>query len=237
MGVRRSTTTWARRSAAAGAVASACFTVGDLLLLGRRGRPAEHQLLREETDLHDAAETFLGSSTTRMRAGGLWGVLSSPLHIASAWQLYDALRPTGTARAARIAGTYAGAWAMASYIHGAFYPWGAAFHTAEAADPGTPQRAAALGQAAEIERSVEIPYAVFGAALAGVSVEVSMLAALGRTRYPRWSAPLVTPLLPVAVTLAATKLLPTRHRERWEGAGISLGVLASNIAAAAVHRS
>ena len=34
-----------------------------------------------------------------------------------------------------------------------------------------------------------------GAALAGVSVEVSMLAALGRTRYPRWSAPLVMPLL------------------------------------------
>jgi hypothetical protein len=223
---------WVRRSALAGVVASACYAVGDVLMLGRRGTPAEHRLLREEPGLDSAAAVFLGPPTKRLRAGALWGVFATPLHVASAWQLYDALRPAGTARAARIAGTFAGAQSLASYIHGTFYPWGATFHAAEQAEPGSGQRAALLDQGKEISRGLHVPYLVFGTAMAVVSIETAVLTYQRRTRYPVWAAHFTTPLTPVGLAVAAMRLLPRRYRQRWEGAGISLGQLAANAVAA-----
>ncbi|MEE2058250.1 DUF6796 family protein [Rhodococcus artemisiae] len=228
---------WARASALAGAAASACYTVGDLLLLGTRARPEDRRLLREEPDLDTSAAVLLGSSTTSLRAGALWGVLATPLHVASAWQLYDAVRPAGNARAVRIAGTYAGAASIASFIHGTFYPWGATFHAADDADPGSAQRARLLDQAEEISQAIRTAYLAFGVAVAAVSVETAVLTYQGRTRYPRWSAALVTPLVPVAAVVAGSNLLPTKHKERWEGAGISLGMLAANAVAGVARRS
>lgn len=232
----RTRSRWARRSALAGVVASACYAVGDVLMLGQRGTPEEHRLLREEPDLHASAAVFLGSSTKRMRAGALWGVFATPLHLTSSWQLYDALRPVGTGRAARIAGTFAAAQSLASYIHGTFYPWGATFHAAEQAEPGSEQRVALLEQGKDLSQALHWPYVVFGTAMAAVSIETAILTYQRRTRFPVWAAHFTTPLVPVGVVVVATKLLSEKQRHRWEGASISVGQLTANAVAVVARR-
>jgi hypothetical protein len=232
--VRRTTAPTA--AALAGAAASAAFAVGDVLMLGRRVGPEDRRLLREEPDLNDAAGTLMAVSPDRLRAGGLAGALAAPLHVVSAWSLYDGLSPSSSRRAARIAGTYAAAMAWAGYIHGTFYPWGATFAAADRAEPGTPQRAELLADARRVERSIEIPYAAFGITVAAVAVETAVVVASGRSRFPRWTTPFVTPILPSVLIVAGARALPDQPRHVINGAGLSLGMLTANVVAAATRR-
>ncbi|GAB09648.1 hypothetical protein GOARA_045_00020 [Gordonia araii NBRC 100433] len=223
-------------SAIAGAIASASFAVGDVLLLGKRATPDDRRLLREQEDVHPSAATLMAVGPQRSRAGALFGVIAAPLHVVSAWSIYDALSPGGTRRAARVAGTYAAAMAWVGYIHGTFYPWAAAFNAADRAEPGSTQRAEALAEASRIERSIEIPYTAFALIGGAAALETTALVALGKSRFPRWAAPLVTPLAPTAAVIAATRVLPAKPGHVVSGASLSLGMLAANAAAAWIRR-
>ncbi|MFD2474763.1 DUF6796 family protein [Amycolatopsis silviterrae] len=217
---------WAGLSGVAG---SALYALGDVLLLGSKVEPDRHPILAEpEVDTKVGA--MLPASTTRLTAGALSGVFGSPLYLAAAWHLYQGLAPAGRARAFAPAAVLAAAWTTPAFIHGTFFHWAEAYKAAEDLAPvSEPAKRRMLDQAAAFGRAIGIVYWPFGIATVAASALAAAAVATGRTAYPRWSAPFVAPALPIAVASAVTgaHLPPGRAKHLLQGAGISLGHLAS----------
>jgi hypothetical protein len=225
-----------RLAGIAGAVASATYAAGDVLLLGGRAEPQRHPAV---AGLHRADRPVLWmvpSSTRRLTAGALAGVYASPLHLAAVWHMYQGLAPAGPRRALPPTLIMAGAWTWASFIHGSYLHTGQVYKDVEelADDPRARERL--LATAASFERATGAAYAPFGLAVAVASGMIIAAVRRGETAYPRWSAPLVAPLAPVAVAtaLTATNVLPGRARHALQGAGISIGTLVSSAASTAL---
>jgi hypothetical protein len=218
-----------RLAGIAGALASAAYVVGDVLLLGREVDPDRHPAV---ADLHRAQTPVLSmvpSSTNRLTAGALVGVYASPLHLAAVWHVYQGLAPAGPRRALPPTLIMAGAWTWASFIHGTYLYTGQTYKDIEqlADDPHARERLVATAKA--YERVTGASYAPFGIAVVMASGLIIDAVRRGETAYPRWSGPLVAPAIPIvaAVALTATRVLPGRARHALQGAGFSIGTLIS----------
>ncbi|MGI5126904.1 DUF6796 family protein [Pseudonocardia sp. CA-107938] len=218
-----------RLAGIAGALASAVYAVGDVLLLGREAEPERHPAV---ADLHRAqtpALQLVPSSTGRLAAGALLGVYASPLHLAAVWHVYQGLAPAGPRRALPPALILAGAWTWASFIHGTYLYTGRTYKDIEALADDPRAREQLVATAQTYERVTGAGYAPFGLAVVAASALIVDAVRRGETAYPRWSGPLVAPAVPIvaAVALTATRVLPGRARHALQGAGFSLGTLAS----------
>lgn len=198
-------------------------------MLGSRIEPERHALL-QRPDVDDWAGSALGASTGRLTAGALAGVYATPLHLAAIWHLYQGLEPAGRRRALPPALLLAGAWTMASFLHGMFLPHGESYRgAAELDETSELGRDLLLRQGRGHRRAIAMTVVPFGIAETVASAMIMKLVAEGGTAYPRWAAPLVAPAVPVvaATAIVASGVVPGRSRQLLRGAGISLGHLVS----------
>lgn len=225
----------------AGLIAAGAYVAGDILMLGAKVDARAHPVL-QRPDVDERIGAMLPFSATRLRAGALLGVLASPLYLAGTWDQYRKLK-NGRAdarRASLVAAILAGcAHTVAPYIHGMFYPYGEAFKRADeavraGADSAEVDRLVAHGM--EVKQAIEVPYVAYAAALLGASALMSRQILRGRSAYPRWSALVVPPALPIGVltALTASHKLPHPKAHVLQGAGISLGLAVSYAASALV---
>lgn len=218
-----------RGAGLAGVVASVAYAVGDVLLLGRKVEPERHPALTGIEGVDKPVLSMVPSSTGRLTAGALAGVYATPLYLASVWHLHEGLAPAGPRKALPPTLVLAAAWTWASFIHGSFFHTGQAYKDLEelAEDPRARERL--LSTAKAFERATGSAYAPLGVAFLAASVLIGRAVASGETAYPRWSAALVAPALPIAAAtaLTATHVLPGPARHALQGAGISLGNLVS----------
>nr|WP_024801951.1 DUF6796 family protein [Nocardia sp. BMG51109] len=208
---------------------SVLYATGDVLLLGSKVEPDRHPIL-SEPGVKPEIGSMLPASTTRSTVGAMCGVFGSPLYLAAAWHLYQGLAPAGRARAVPPALILAAAWTTPAFIHGTFFHWGEAYRAAEELAPVSEEaKRRLLRQADDFGRAIAIAYWPFGIATVAASALAIAAVATGRTAYPRWAGPVVTPALPIAVASAVTgnRLVPGRYKHSLQGAGISLGHLIS----------
>lgn len=219
-----------RAAGIGGVVASGAYVVGDVLMLGRKPEPDRHPALAEIEGLDRTALWMVSSSTNRLAAGALAGHYATPLHLGAVWHLYQGLAPAGPRRALPPVLILASAWTWASFIHGSYFHSGEVYKDLEAVpEEDTATRERLLATAKSFERAMLLAYAPLGLAFVTASVFIIDAVTRGETAYPRWSGPLVAPLLPIAVAtaLTASHILPGRARHAFQGAGISLGNLIS----------
>lgn len=213
-----------RSGGIAGIAAAACFIVGDILLLGRKADPERHSILRREDVDADIGSMFADSSAP-LRAGALAGVLATPLRLFGARHFAYGMGKTG--QAAMTALTLA--QTQVSFIHGMFYPWGDTYrlaqHLTDKQQPEAAEQAIASGRG--FGKAIAVSYAAYGGAVLYASATMAYQILRGRTRYPRWAAPLVSPAVPILVTIGVLKspVVPNGLRYRLQGAAISIGDL------------
>ena len=226
-----------------GAAGAAAFVVGDVLLLAAEPDPDSHPLLkRDDVDIKSGA--MLPYSSRRLRAGALAGVIGAPFQLVGALDQTRALNP----RSGRDKwGTFAtlllaAGQPLSAFIHGSFYPWAEALKEADrAAREGAPESEVdrLVNNAKEIERAIEIPYSILFAVEGAYSLIALARIAQGHSQYPKWSAGLVAPVLPVVAWTALTASHIVRHpaARSLQGAGLSLGVMSSFLASAFLPRT
>lgn len=220
------------------------YVVGDVLLYAGTVDHQRHPVLaRDGVDQEAGVMTSVPSA--RLRAGALAGVLSAPLYVGGTASLIRRLAPGGGAPSGTAAvgiGLLLAAYCVETFVHGSFYPYGETMKRAdEAIRRGESEEVVAdlLRAVKRFERTVSIPFALYGALVAAGSIAVGVDVVRGRTDLPRWAAPLVAPLVPMAGALAALMPLPLRPeplKHAVRGSSLSLGVLASFAAVAALPR-
>ena len=215
-----------RGAGLAGVVASVAYGVGDVLMLGKPVRPDEHPVARD-LGADNSALAMIAASTTRLTAGSSAGVYATPLYLAAIWHLYQGLLPAGRARALPPALILSGSWTWASFIHGSFFHFGESWKSLEQLADDPKAREILHRQTKAFERSTLLAYAPLITAELVASALIIRAVASGKTAYPRWSGPLLAPVLPIvaAMGLTATHILPGPARHALQGAGLSLGHL------------
>lgn len=218
-----------RWAGVAGIAASVSYAIGDVLLLGQEVRPERHPRIRDLPGVDRGVLSMVPSSTARLTAGAMAGVYATPLYLAAVWHLYHGLAPAGRRTALPPTLILAGAWTWASFIHGSFFHTGETYKALETVADDPQAREVLVAQGKSFQRATGIAYAPLGAAFLAASGLIIAAIRSGRTAYPRWSAPLVAPALPIVAATAATAthVLPGRARHTLQGAGISLGNLIS----------
>ena len=226
-----------------GAAGAAGFVLGDVLLLAAEPDPERNPILkREDVDLTSGA--MLPYSAARLRAGALTGVFGAPLQLVGALDQARGLATTPGEKgwvttAAVLAAT---GQPLSAYVHGMFYPWAETLKDADRAEAqGAPREEVdrLIAKANAIERAIEIPYAAYFATTIGYSLIAMARIARGTSHYPRWSAPLVPPLLPAVAWTALTASHVIKHpvARSLQGAGLSLGNAQSFLASALLRRA
>lgn len=159
---------------------------------------------------------------TVVRATGIAG-------IAAACHIHHGLAPAGPRRALPPALLLAGGLALTSFAHGSFFPIGRAYQDLEVLDGDPEVRQRLLATAKVFEQATVSAYIPLGATTAAASVLILDTIRRGETAYPRWSAPVIAPLIPItaATALTATRILPGRVGYALHGAGVNLGSLVS----------
>ena len=230
MNMRRRTVV--RATGIAGIAAAAAYTVSDVLLLGRRTDPEQHPALRGLEQVDKPLMPLLSmvpASTKQLATGALLGVYATPFYLAAAWHIHHGLAPAGPRRALPPALLLAGGLALTSFAHGSFFPIGRAYQDLEVLDGDPEVRQRLLATAKVFEQATVSAYIPLGATTAAASVLILDTIRRGETAYPRWSAPVIAPLIPItaATALTATRILPGRVGYALHGAGVNLGSLVS----------
>ncbi|WP_232664571.1 DUF6796 family protein [Pseudonocardia sp. TRM90224] len=221
----------------AGVAASLSYIAGDVLLFGAKAEPDEHPELKDVPGAGREALWMVPSSTNRLVAGAMAGVLPTPLYLAAVWHLYTGLEPAGRRRALPPALVMAAGWTWASFIHGSYAYAGEAWKALEDSAPSDPAvRARLIAQARTAARITGLSYVPFAATTLAASTMIVAAVRTGETAYPRWAAPLVAPAVPIgaAVALTASHVLPGAAGHRFQGSGISIGHLVSFAASTAL---
>lgn len=219
-----------RATGIAGIAAAAAYAVSDVLLLGRRADPEQHPALRGLEQIDKPLMPLLSmvpAPTRRLAAGALLGVYATPLYLAAAWHIHYGLAPAGPRRTLPPALLLAGGLALTSFAHGSFFHIGRAYQDLEVLDSNPAVRQRLLATAKVFEQVTVSAYIPLGAATAAASALILDTIRRGDTAYPRWSAPIIAPLIPIAAAtaLTATRILPGRARYALHGAGVNLGTL------------
>lgn len=232
----------------AGVVATTCYGIGDVLLLGGRIDPERHAVLQRE-DVDTELGAMLPASYGRLWAGALMG-LAGPLF---QFGVRDQARGISGGRGAGPGGHALSADArlvealltagmgLAPFMHGSFGPMGQSLKAAQDALDAGADEATVDGFVAEsnrILRALNLPYGIFFAVAGGATVIMTERIVRGRTDYPRWAAILVPPLWPIAAMSAITGSEAARGTalRPLRGAGLSLGLMVSYGASALLRR-
>ncbi|AUN41796.1 DUF6796 family protein [Tsukamurella tyrosinosolvens] len=221
----------------AGIVGALSFTVGDILLLGADRQRDRHPVLSDTAMKHRAPE-LLDASPRGLSSGALAGILPPPLFLAGFANIHEGLRPAGFWGATVPFALLAAAWTYPSYIHGTFLAYGSAYQLLDehvAAD--SPLTPAARVHYRRIEKVLGVSYLPFLGATAAASGLIAWHVAAGRTRYPRWAAPLLAPA-PAILASGYLEHAVTRDRDvraPLRGAGLSIGHLIPFIASTALQ--
>ena len=211
---------WGLRAAGvAGVVASGCWLLGDVLLLGAPRTRGVHPLLRAHPELDAWIGSMLAPSVDQLMWGALAGVLTTPLYLLAVWHLYRGLRPAGKRVALPPVLLLGASWCLAPFIHGSFFYLAEVYRAAGSLDGPAAERL--LLMAEDFGLAIEIAYWVYGALVGIATLWMAALIVRGETHYPRWgvlAAPgfgLLAGML-VCALLAGTPL---------QGAGLSVGHL------------
>ncbi|NLF65710.1 MAG: hypothetical protein GX579_14035 [Chloroflexi bacterium] len=213
------------------ALGAALYAVSDVLLLahhvGPRGPAPDaepEQLEPFSVSPFSAGDLIkLGAlPASRVAWGGLLGVLSTPLLLAGAWAMYQALRPAGLWQALVPAVLLAVALILAPFVHGSFIyiELNAGVLARLPADSRQ-----LFGPVFRLQQRVmAAAYAVIVVATLLAAVGHSFVVALSGTSLPRWMAA-VNPVTMTVLWLVIRKLLPRSIANYFEGAGFNIGFL------------
>ena len=196
-----------RATGIAGIVGAICWAIGDVLLVGGSAPPEQFPLLlRDYADRipFKALAWMLPLDEPRLAAGAMIANLSIPLYLAGSWHLYQGVKPAGgiLPLAAFALLFCANAWSPLG--HASFYYPGMVYKTI----PTLPVAAhpALLTLGAQFSRMQAAAWflAVIPLALGMMLLCVTILAR--PTRYPRWSAVVLNPVVPLLLAAMGAAL-------------------------------
>lgn len=220
--MKRQWTLWA---GICGIVASFFWTAGDMLIVGENARPEDYPLLlsryAERIDFGGLA-AMLPASEPRLAAGALVAALTSSLYLIGAWHLFRVARPAGR-WAWALFGLIVFGFANAPLAHAAFYFVGMVYKTVLVVPEAVHPVLLDLGN--HFHQVLLIAYI---AAVSGILLGfllLAILAALGRTLLPRWTALVLNPFSLAILGKLVPLLTPQPVRTWLGGAGISIGTL------------
>lgn len=186
-------------SGIAGSVGGLLLYVGDMLNYFSAHNPAPGGTFTQAT-----LATLAQVESGRLIASGALGVICAWLYTIGAWQVYQALLPSGKRLAIITAGAFAALMIYMGQFHTAIVPYAL----------GAKVVALANGQEALVNLATQLPSAYFGALLTVLVIPflpftIGFLYAVlrGGTRYPRWMA-LLTPSLLLVVGHALETIPP-----------------------------
>jgi hypothetical protein len=198
-----------------------------MLLVGENARPEDFPLLlgRYASQIDFGGLSFmLPASEPRLAAGALVAALTASLYLAGAWHLFQVAHPAGGRWSAAVFGLLVFGFANAPLGHAGFYFVGMAYKTILAVPESAHPALLALGN--RFSHVLLIAYvAAVGGIVLGLTL-LAILAALGRTLWPRWMALVVNPVALALIGNAVPLLTPQPVCTWLGGAGISIGTLA-----------
>lgn len=210
----------------AGITAAIAWMIGDMLIVGEQARIDDFPLLlRDYAPRIDffALHAMLPATEPRLAASALVAALTSSLYLVGAWHLFHVAKPAGGRWSAIVFGLLIFGFANAPLGHAAFYFVAMVYKTI----PVVPESAhpALLELGNQFNRVFLFPYiAAVGGIVLGLFT-LAILAALGRTLWPRWMALVANPISLAILGNLIPLLTPQPVRTWLGGAGISLGTL------------
>ena len=212
-----------RAAGIAGIVGAICWAIGDVLLVGGSA-PAEQfpLLLRDYADRipFKALAWMLPFDEPRLAAGAMIANLSIPLYLAGSWHLYQGVKPAGgTLPFAAFALLFcANAWSPLG--HASFYYPGMVYKTIPALPVTAHPALLTLGAQFSHMQTAAWFLAVIPLALGMLLLCATILAR--PTRYPRWSAVVLNPVVPLLLA-AMGAALPTPVGPWFFAAALNVG--------------
>jgi hypothetical protein len=220
----RLTVAWFRRSGMAGIAGFIAYAIGDVLLLGNTATAVAFPYLTKYADnlLVRRSAAFVASSTARLGAGAVVGLVGGPLILAGVWHIFQACKPGGTRWSVPPFLLLFVSFTAAPFIHGSFFYVAEILKTASQADGPAQTALLALATRAGVLLLVAYGVAVVPGLIGFVWLTTAI--ARGKAMYPRWVA-LANPVACVVVAALLARALP-QPLARWlSGAGLSLGFM------------
>jgi hypothetical protein len=216
---------WMLWAGLSGIAASFFWIAGDMLIVGENARPEEYALLlvryASQIDF-GGLHAMLPASEPRLAAGALVAALTSSLYLVGAWHLFRVARPAGH-WAWVVFGLLVFGFANAALGHAAFYFVGMVYKTVLVVPETVHPVLLDLGN-----RFAHVLLIAYIAAVGGIVLGLlllAILAAIGRTLWPRWMALAVNPASLAILGNVLPWLTPQPVRTWLGGAGISIGTL------------
>lgn len=215
-----------RLTGLAGVIGAICWTIGDMLIVGTHATAADYPLLLQT---YAGAIDFgglpymLAASEPRLAAGALVSDLTIPFYLAAAWHLYLAAKPAGRVMAALVFLLMFCGNAYSPLGHAGFYFTGMVYKTMLTAPEAAYPALLELGQ--QFNRVLLIAYVAAVAGLFLGLMLLAVLAALGRSLYPRWFAAVINPVTLLILGHFLPYLMPEPLCTWLDGAGINIAFL------------
>ncbi len=213
-----------RWSGIAGLLGAVCWTIGDALIVGVSATAADAPLLFETYAARvpiDVLRMCVTASEGRLAAGALIANFSVPLYLAGCWHLFTMLRPAGAKKAWAVTLVLLCGNLWAPLAHASFYFVAMVYQTLARVPPEAHEALLALGD--DFTRLLTVSWgAAVGAFALGVLL-LGVVIALGKTRWPRWTALLFNPVGFVAFGNLVPWVLPEPAKTLLDGAGFNLG--------------
>ncbi|PNU02701.1 DUF6796 family protein [Novosphingobium guangzhouense] len=196
-----------RAARIAGMIGAVLWSIGDILLVGGTADPADYPLLSKTYASHisfGALPLMLGLSEYRLALGALLNNLAIPLYLAGSWHLYQGARPAGRLLSLTVLILLMCGNAWSPLGHAGFYYVGRVYQTISIVPPAAHD--ALLGLGDEFNHMLLIAWLLPVLTLGCGMLVLCLTIATGKSAYPRWSALIFNPAVPLLIAAAGSVL-------------------------------